>query len=311
MLGRRATILSFDLDYPALYYPADSGSLAGQRRFVRATRVRLFALFAAALGGAWSWRAGSFDLFGLLGFVAFAIALGAATYLQATDPARSWYEARTASESIKTLTWRYIVGGDPFPLSLPETAAEKLLRARLAAVIDPDKLPAPSPSAPTKQITDRMRSVRASSFEDRRAAYRDGRIEDQRGWYARKAVANERLKQTFTWVAIALELAGFVGAAFKAFGQVDVDLLGVFSAAAAGLAAWTQARSYADNQRAYSRNAYELGLIADELDGVSKADWPRFVDEAENAISTEHTQWRAAKGLGAPRQRNAASAPES
>lgn len=303
--------MSFEIDYPALYYPADADSLAGQQRFVRATRLRLSALFAAAVGGAWSLEAGSLDLFGLLGLLSFVIALGTSAYLQTTDPARRWYDGRTASEFIKTLTWRYVAGGNPFPASPTDEAADRAFRSQLAARLDLEKLPAPRPGAPTKQITDRMRELRAGSFAQRRQAYRDGRIEDQRVWHARKAEVNEQRKNTFTGIAITLEFAGVVGAAFKAFGLLDIDLLGVFSAAAAGLAAWMQARSYGDNQRAYARTAHQLGLIADELDTVAEVDWPRFVDQAENALSSEHIQWRAAKGLGAPRPRGSTSAAES
>ncbi|MCO8269158.1 DUF4231 domain-containing protein [Actinoplanes sp. TRM 88003] len=299
--------MSFKIDYPALYYTADADSLAGQQRFVRATRLRLFALFAAAVGGAGSLSAGSLDLFGLLGLVSFVVALGTSTYLQTTDPERRWYDGRTATEFVKTLTWRYVAGGEPFP---PGTAADRSFRTQLTDGVDLEKLPAPREDAPTRQITDRMREIRDGSFAERRQAYRDGRIEDQRGWHARKAEANERLKNTFTAVAIALEFAGVVGAAVKAFGVLDIDLLGVFSAAAAGLAAWMQARSYADNQRAYARTAHQLGLKVDELDSVTEDDWPRFVDETENAISTEHTQWRATRGLGAPRQRGTTSPSE-
>jgi hypothetical protein len=52
--------------YPALQLSAGDGSLAGQRRFIRATRVRLVALVVAALGGAMAWQVGTVDLFGWL-----------------------------------------------------------------------------------------------------------------------------------------------------------------------------------------------------------------------------------------------------
>jgi hypothetical protein len=288
--------------YPALQCSASDGSLAGQRRFIGATRVRLVALVAAAFGGAMAWEVGSVDLFGWLALVAFLIALGAGFYILATDPERLWYEGRTAAESAKTLAWRYAVGGDPFPVGPGASSADpdpdSLFLDRLDDVLtDLNSIAPPPPGSESAQITDGMRSLRAASFADRTTAYLTGRITDQEAWYAAKAQHNDRRAHLFTWTAITLEFAGVIGAVIKAFTVLDVDLLGVLGAAAAGLTAWGQARQYRSNGRAYSIAYQELASIRSELASVTEADWGRYVEESESAVSREHTLWRASKGI--------------
>ena len=200
--------MSTDRFYPAMYYSCDRGSVSGQRSFTRATRVRLLALFTAALGGAASWRAGEVDLFGVLGLVSFAVALAVGAYLLTIDPERLWYEARTATESTKTLTWRYAVGGHPFPASLPAREADERLVARLGAVSAAlETVAEPTHDDTNELITEPMRELRAAPFGERKAAYLQRRLGDQERWYRDTARADARRFRALTSTAIVLEFA--------------------------------------------------------------------------------------------------------
>lgn len=290
--------MSQDVFYPATYYSWDRSAVSGQRSFTRATRVRLLALFAAAIGGAASWPVSSVDLFGLLGLVSFAVALASGAYLLTINPEKLWYEARTATESTKTLTWRYAVGGNPFPSTLPEREADELLIGRLGAVATSlETVAEPGDDDTNELITDAMRAMRAAPLGERKAAYRELRVVAQETWYRAKARADARRFRTLTSAAIVLEFAGLTGAAVKAFGVGDIDVLGVLGAAAAGLAAWIQAKRYAETMRSYTVTYRELGRVKAQLAGVDEDRWAGFVEDAEEAVSREHTLWRASKGL--------------
>jgi hypothetical protein len=307
---RKEVDVAEPFEYPATYYSAEHGSDVGQRRFIRATRVRLLALVAAALGGAMAWQVDSVDLFGWLALVAFLLALGAGFYILATEPEQLWYEGRTAVESAKTLAWRYVVGGDPFPVDLEPRAADDLLLDRLDEILtNLTMIPAPGAGSKAHQITNSMRELRSAPFTDRRAAYICDRIEEQQDWYARKAGVNDKRAHLFTWTAIALEFAGVIGAVLKAFTVVNVDLLGALSAAAAGLTAWGQARQYRNNSRAYSIAYHELVSIRSEVESINEPEWARYVEEAESAVSREHTLWRASKGVVLPPARRRTRRP--
>jgi hypothetical protein len=108
-------------EFPALYRAADWNSLAGQRRYLTATGLRLAMLVAAAIFGLFSWRTGGGDVAGIAAAGAFGVALLSELYLLQERPDRVWYDGRAAAESAKTLTWRYMVGGNPFARRTPPT----------------------------------------------------------------------------------------------------------------------------------------------------------------------------------------------
>ncbi len=293
------------VDYPAMYLAASEKSKSGETNFTRATVLRLAALLVAAVGGAASWSVRGGDLFGWVALLAFLVALGAESYILAARPEREWYEGRAAAESVKTLAWRYAIGGNPFAASVPPGEADQLLLQRLDDLLfDLASLAIP-PVGPSDQITNQMRSLRLSPYSDRKQAYAEGRVREQRDWYGRRARENDRSAHLFLTLSIAFEIIGVVGAALKAMAILDIDLLGILAAAAAGLVAWSQTRQYGLNARAYSIASHELASISSELRDVPEERWAEFVGDAEEAISREHTLWRASKGitLQAPRSR--------
>ena len=93
---------------------------------------------------------------------------------------------------------------------------------------------------------------------------------------------------------LAIQSLGLAGALLKGTGLIDFDALGILAAAAAAVLAWLQIKQHATLAQSYSHAAYELSTIGALIDSVqSEAEWGRFVNDAENAISREHTAWRA------------------
>lgn len=287
-----------DHTYPSLYVAADTSSLEGQRHFLLATRLRLHSLVVAAVGGGFSATVGRFDLFGVAGFVALTVALATEIYVLSARPDRLWYEGRAAAESVKTLAWRYMVGGEPFSVSLPDDEADQAFLARLGEILhDLDELDLTPDLTTEAQITAEMRRVRAAALTERQRAYRRGRIDVQRVWYSRRAAVNRRLDQRWSLATVTLEAGGVIAASAKAFGVVDVDLLGLVAAAAAAITAWSQAKQHGTLSHSYFVASQELATISTHLErSFSEPQWARFVDEAEEAVSREHTLWRASRG---------------
>jgi hypothetical protein len=99
-------------------------------------------------------------------------------------------------------------------------------------------------------------------------------------------------------VSIVLEVAGVIGGALKAFGWISFDLLGVLAAAAGSVMAWIEAKQHRNLATAYGIASQELAAIASELPTLNGEErWAAFVGRAEEAISREHTLWRASRGL--------------
>jgi hypothetical protein len=285
-------------DLPALYRSADRESERAQRSYLMSLRVRLGALLVAAFGGALTLTtAGGFQVGGGLAFLAFACALGAELFLATTSPLTTWYEGRAAAESAKTLAWRYMVRGEPFEVDTPDVD-KQFLAQTYSLLQDLQSIALGTAEPGAHQITDKMRRVRALDFNERRQVYLVDRIADQQRWYSEKARWNARRARVWVLISIVLEIAGLIGGALKAFGWISFDLLGFLAASAGVVVAWIEAKQHRNLATAYGIASQELASIASELPTVNSEErWAAFVSQAEEAISREHTLWRASRGL--------------
>lgn len=285
---------------PPLFRAADRASIRQQTWFFALTGGGLVLLLLAALFGALTIQSSgdSTDWAGVVSLVAFVFALVLRLRLMISHPDKSWYDGRAVAESTKTLAWRYAVGGQPFVVDGTNlNASDPLFIQRLEDVLKATSSVSLAADAESgAQITEMMRRLRASGLEDRKKAYLQGRIVNQQDWYASMARQHERLNQRWSWATLLLEAFGIIGALAKALGYVDVDLLGFFAAGGAAVVAWSQARQDSSVARAYAIAAQELGgvraLIAANY---TEGEWAAFVDNAEEAISREHTLWRASR----------------
>lgn len=281
-------------DFPALYRLADAVSTSGRDRTFWQTRWYLIALAVGALAGAITWKVGSEDLMGWVSVVAFLAASGLTLLLALRKPSEAWYQGRAAAESVKSLTWCYVTGADPFPIGA--TDVDQAFIDRLRQIVkELNHLDATVTSG--DQITSRMRELRASSFTTRRSAYVTGRIEDQRIWYSNKAAFHRKRSRQLIWGAALSSLFGVVLGFLRAQGVINLDLLGVFAAIGAALVAESQLRQHGFNASAYTLACQELSMAATLARNAEETGWSRVVSEAEEAISREHTMWCARNGI--------------
>src|SRR5256885_1854042 len=66
----------------------------------------------------------------------FAVSIILSLVLALKSYERSWYRARAAAESIKTLAWRYMTGAPPYTAELPERDADQRFTADLRKVLE-------------------------------------------------------------------------------------------------------------------------------------------------------------------------------
>jgi SMODS and SLOG-associating 2TM effector domain 3/SMODS and SLOG-associating 2TM effector domain 1 len=292
------------LEMPAIFHAADASSLADQRRFLRATKLRLVTLTVAAGAGGVSLIVGRADYAGILAAAAFVAALAAEVFILQTQPDRVWYKGRAAAESAKTLAWRYAVGGEPFGLtSVTGADADRLLVERFKDLLhDLDELDLYSTLVVGQQITPTMRALRSETLEVRKAAYETDRIADQQAWYATKARWNAVRARRWSAAMVTVEALGGIGAIVKASGRLSGTalVLGLFGAAGAAIAAWVQTRQHQALASAYSVAANELASIRSLISWqTTEESWAAFVSDAEQAISREHSLWCSSRGVRA------------
>jgi hypothetical protein len=119
-----------------------------------------------------------------------------------------------------------------------------------------------------------------------------------RDWYSNKAKWNSTRARQWTIVLIASEFLGAASGALVAAGILGFDAMGICAAVAATVTAWVQAKHHQNLTTAYSITHQELASISSEVDLVEdEDDWAVFVGQAEEAISREHTLWRASRGI--------------
>lgn len=283
-----------EADFPALYRLADSMSTSGRDNAFAQTRGYLAALTMGALAGALTWKVGSQDLMGWVSVAAFLLSIILALLLAFFRPAETWYQGRAAAESVKSLTWCYVTGADPFPLTADKV--DQRFLARLRQIVQELKH-IETTVATGAEITHRMRELRASPFETRRDAYVAGRIEEQRRWYAEKAGFHRKRSRQLISGAALVSIFGLVLGVLRAQQVIAMDLLGVFAAFGAALVAESQLRQHNVNASAYALTFHELGMVSALASTTEEASWPRVVSEAEEAISREHTMWCARNGI--------------
>jgi hypothetical protein len=292
-----------DDSLPAIYRSADQASLRGQRGAVVQIRWSLWLGVIAAATGITSWRWGdaALDVMALVGGVAFAAAFVLTLRLNAEGYETQWYRGRAVAESVKTLAWRYAVGGDPFgkgPAGDAQVEVEAgqrfatRIRRVFAGAGDLRFGPAPG-----EQITAAMSALRARSLADRREAYITGRVGEQADRYASKAADNAAKARRWAAVGVLANLFGLLAAIARFLGWLDVDLLGIAAAVAGAATAWSQFRQHRTLAAAYALTAQELSLVREELRLVTtEPEWALAMSDAEDAISREHTMWLARHG---------------
>lgn len=294
--AERTTLREEDL--PALFQSADKNSLKAQKQFLRRTGAGLLMLVIAAGVGMFTWRVagtGTADLAGVAAAVAFFIAFLLQFYLHRDRPEELWYKGRAVAESAKTLAWRYGVGGEPFGADKGTRKVDEVFSQRLYEIRK--GLGAASVGLPPEgrtQITQGMRELRKRSLEERKEAYRTGRIQDQLDWYCRKATWNKERAERWSLALMSVEILGFTAAILKAVGIVNIYYLGFAATVVAAGATWLQTKQHSTLSQAYSDAAHDLALISDRIPAQTEEDeWARFVGESEEAISREHKSWRA------------------
>lgn len=283
-------------DFPGLFQAADEASMRGQNTYLRALRMRLILSVLAAVCGAVTISFGPTDIAALGTALFFVGALGVDALVFHSRPDQTWYQGRALAESSKTLTWRYAVGGAPFPLGLPAEKADQLFVDRLAE-LQGDLGGVPLLPTRAAVISDRMRALRAAPLAERAAAYLTGRIENQQSWYADKARFHQRRASLYRRLVLLCEIAGVAAALARAISVVRFDLAGIIAATVAALAAWSSARQHTTTAQAYVVATHDLGLAREQLQHRSdEAAWAAGVADTEAAISREHSTWRSSKG---------------
>jgi SMODS and SLOG-associating 2TM effector domain 1/SMODS and SLOG-associating 2TM effector domain 3 len=277
-------------EFPDFYHRADAHSMRWQIRYLWSEKVQLVALLLAAgiaaLGGP------PFPV-----VLLFGVALVAQVFRLASHADEKWWNGRAGAESTKTASWLFVVGGEPFDAGNPQADVELASRISEVAKEVARLVPVPARDA---HVTAGMRALRGQPLGERIEVYRRERIRSQRDWYATKSEFNE--KRSTAWSSAAIAASGLAlgfGIAAAVY-EWSLDAIGFFSAAGASFVAWIAVKQYQTLARSYAVASAELSAIEVQIESQpnwTESEWGTFVNAAEDAISREHTSWRASRAV--------------
>ena len=144
-----------------------------------------------------------------------------------------------------------------------------------------------------------MKDLRSRTFEERKRFYLDGRLRDQKLWYAKKANINTGDGNNWFWVTLVLQVSAVIIAVVQASaGSFIINIVPVLTTIAAAFAAWSQMKRHDELATTYSLAAQELvelEAIAGSL--TQESDFPQLVEQVEETISREHSMWCAKRDV--------------
>ncbi|MBA1225301.1 DUF4231 domain-containing protein [Stutzerimonas stutzeri] len=280
-----------DLKYPALYELADENSASKQNWHVGLIAAEYSLLLIAALFSMSFLKGFAFSLIYAIVFIILILVLLVRAYLR---PVQDWYRFRALAESVKTLSWRYMMKAPPFDKDGARIEFAKHLADLLQAYKDSAGRGGAQFSQ-NKQITESMEAVRNLGLTERKEYYRRYRIIDQQVWYDNKARVNRAAGRRCVIIGVASYIlaAIFVWARvyFEGFDYWPIEPVIVF---ASSLIGWMQLKKYGELAAAYQVAGQEISIIESALDEhVDEKSVADFVNDAEHAFSREHTMWAA------------------
>jgi len=281
--------------YPALFRSADDASNKKQKAYLRLIGAEYVVLLIASVLSDSAFKGSTFYLLYAFIFVVSGVLLLTRDFWKLQE---DWYRCRALAESVKTLTWRYMMRASPFADGSPPQNARAEFRNHLYRTFDSNRATAekidPNWSA-DDQITGEMDRIRTFSLDERKKYYTAHRLNDQRTWYMRKAGENNRSARNWLIATVvAYALAFVLVLARIRFPDWEFWAIGPIIVFASSVIGWMQVKKFSELAAAYTVTAHEIGLIQPKLDAVDSAsDFSDFINDAELAYSREHTLWIA------------------
>ena len=202
------------------------------------------------------------------------------------------YRCRAVAESVKTLSWRYMMCAAPYSRTLDTDTASRRLNSVLHDIAKQEReIEAPEAT----EVTQKMQELRDLPVTERLKAYMNLRIGSQKKWYSEQSKKNAKKAAIFLYIAAGTQVLALIFSLLLIPYETELpDLVGVFSAVSASFLAWMQLKRHEDLSQAYLTAAKELTSIqGNEPEHPSDDDLSRYVIDSENAVSREHTLWLA------------------
>ncbi len=286
-------------NFPNYFQAANNISISSQRNYLLVLKVDLFAMIVAAGLAAYNYQSVESKLIlNIITGLSLFIGLILTIVLRTKKFEDVWYQGRALAESCKTITWRFITCAEYFEntLDLDEVKHRFISRIKELANEFSDLNTNLSAKALAKPIiTDKMVEIRALDLQGRKEYYLKYRIDDQKEWYSKKAQSNKESYNNWFTGIIVLQVISFICIVYLIVEPDSTwNIIGLLTTLSASAIGWLQIRQHQELKQAYTTATTELNFIKELSSNiVTEEELRQFVLDSENAISREHTLWRA------------------
>jgi len=282
-----------DNDFPGLFGKADYASTRAQKNYLIINTAFLIVLIVVAfVFENFDQREFKFISLSLI-FVLLIINI-TIFYFQFEQ---KWYEGRAIAESIKTLSWKYMMKSRPFESSLGDAMAEKKFIAYLNSLIGEKKSffkLVGGKFSSLSQITSKMKDLRSFDYKLRLDIYEVYRLNNQLKWYKQKSELNKSRKTYLLLFNAFLMILILFVIVFDLELIAGIRIKSVLIVIIVSTLAWLHIKRHQELSYSYALTAHELRIIKSKIKNVdSDSKLNDFVDDSETAISREHTMWLA------------------
>ena len=277
-------------EFPCYFVDSDRVSLRSQQLYKWANYLILIVLFIATVLCSIDALRDEWPVLNKIAGTLLLVTTTGSMVLLIIKPEKGWYNGRAVAESIKTSSWKYMMGS-----ANDQDFIRKVESIIVEARSNNFKL-TKTYSKHRDVITKQMTAIRSLSFDERKDTYITERIDDQIKWYTKKSKENARMALVFGSAIGLFQLAAGVYLLFfiDSFHKISpIEILVFLTTAAVSL---LELNRHKELSQSYGLTAIDLNLIRARFGSVrNDRELEQFAEDAENAISREHTMWLARK----------------
>ena len=283
-------------DYPIFYRIADSISIEQQKKYFLLLFLNLLLLILGA----------SLTIFennriiNVLTLVLFVISFLFLWISNKLNPLDLWYNGRAVAESVKSMTWKWMMKAKPYTSEVLQDSCENL-RTDFQTLMKQNRTIFGhfnyEEDPGFYSITEKMRNIRESDIEDRIIFYSKNRIQNQLGWYQTKVNRFTKIYKYLFFVVISFYVVITILMILSIVNPNRIFPIEILSTLVASFISWMEAKKYNELSSAYKLAIDDIKLVESSLKDVGRTEkeFTEFVVNSENAFSREHTQWIARK----------------
>ena len=287
-----------DNTFPCFFRLADQQAIKSQKQYLSALKWSIWLIIGASIL-AYIRNFKGFECIDWLIGVLLLMNLLLNWWIQTAKMDNLWYDYRSIAESIKTLTWKYMLKVTPF--AGDESDCTREFRKRVTKILNNKMVLHKYQAIPANKpfITKDMKDIRQCDLQTRALIYTQYRIQDQADWYEKKSKYNKKMGTRFyiCYMLLNISLLVFIIISICKFNGKELPL-DLFMILVTSIQTWTQIKKYSDLANSYALATQEIALIREEKPSFSKGEeekFSKYVSDCENAFSREHTQWYARK----------------